>query len=102
MRKALILIGIMTLHFIASILLIPDANKSYQQYFDTGEAMSRVDHTASLIASILSFPIASWSLAVHPVYVSFYALVLSVAANSFLWGIVGFLILSVCRKPTPK
>ena len=85
-------------HALLCLWLIPPTNEAFQLWFDTGTPMSKADGVGHLVALMLSFPGALWTLMRHPAGVSTGALVTSVVANSSSWAACLFLILAWLRR----
>jgi hypothetical protein len=112
MRKAAMTAFIFaTIHALVCLWLIPRTNTAFQSWFDTGAPMSKVEGVGHVVASALSFPVALWTLTLHPARVSTGALVMSVLVNSSLWASCLFALLVWLRRraasnngmhPTPR
>lgn len=73
-------------HALTCVWLIPRTNTAFQLWFDVGAPMSKAEDIGHLVALVLSFPVALWTLTLHPARVSTGALVISVVVNSSLWA----------------
>ena len=85
-------------HALLCLWLIPPTNEAFQLWFDTGTPMSKADGVGHLVALMLSFPAALWTLTLHPARVSKQELLMSVVANSSSWAACLFLILAWLRR----
>jgi hypothetical protein len=68
------------------LLLIPQTNSAFQLWFDMGVRRTMADKIEHIAALIAAFPIATWTMALHPARVSNEALIVSIIGNSFLWA----------------
>ena len=89
-------------HAAATLMIVPWANAAYQRWFDTGISLTPAEGFGHLLSLALSFPVALWTLTLHPERVSTQALVASVAANSLLWAAgVYFIARQLWRRAAP-
>ena len=99
MRKAAVTAFIFAAaHALTCLWLIPRTNTAFQSWFDTGAPMSKAEGIGHLVALALSFPVAFWTLTLHPARVGIWALVISVVVNSSLWAACLFVILVWLRR----
>jgi hypothetical protein len=81
------------IHATICLFLIPWANAAFQVWFDTGSPQSAAERFGYLASLVLSFPIAFWSLWLHPARISAQAFVASVVLNSLFWSSCLYLIM---------
>ena len=88
------------IHATICLFLIPWANAAFQVWFDTGSPQSAVERFGYLASLVLSFPIAFWSLWLHPARIGTQEFVTSVALNSVLWSVcLYFILIRFSRRP---
>ena len=98
MRKFRIIVLTALIHFTASIIIIPVANKIDQKWFDTGIRGCFVEGVVHLSGLVLSFPCALWTFSIHPANANktswiISALVNSIVCGSMMWLSIGMRIL---------
>ena len=69
------------------LVLLRWANVGFQRSFDTGLPATLAERFGYLLGLMLSFPFAFWSLWLHPANINQRLFILSVIANSLLWGV---------------
>ena len=99
MRKILVLAVILgVVNAGVCIWLIPFSNVPFQRYFDTGAPMSVSETRAFVLALIAAFPIAEWTMVIHPDRVSRGALITSAVLNGLGWGLCVCAVGAVIRR----
>jgi hypothetical protein len=86
-----IALPVTTLHFSASVLVGPRANEIFQQRFDTGWVPTGADATLVRLNSLLSIPVPTVLLNVHPSRPAPLVWWIATGINSAVWGVVGAL-----------
>jgi hypothetical protein len=76
------------LHFVASVVVGPRANEIYQQWFDTGRVAAGADATLARLNSLLSTPIPTVLLNLHPSRPAPVSWWMATGVNSVLWGAI--------------
>jgi hypothetical protein len=88
MRKQISITLIFTIvHAGVCLVMLPWANVGFQRSFDTGLPATVAERFAYLLGLVLSFPFAFWSLWLHAANINQVLFILSVIANSLLWGV---------------
>jgi hypothetical protein len=79
---------IAAVQFAASISLVPEGNRLFQEWFDTGYQLTASESNHLLLARVLSFPLAFWVWLYNPANISPFFWYASVIANAILWGVL--------------
>ncbi len=74
------------LYAVAGLLLVSFANERFQLWFDTGYTLTSFERFAYCAAFILSFPIATWGVLLHPARINKAILFVALLLNGALWS----------------
>jgi hypothetical protein len=81
-----IVLVIAAIHFAATLDVVPEGNRLFQQRYDTGYQPTISETNIMRLTYVLAFPLMFWVWIFHPSRINLFIWYSSAIANALLWG----------------